>query len=557
MPKLTWVGKDKVVNHHHEVPFRVLEHQYNFTASGDNSQENKVIHGDNLVALKSLLPEYEGKVKCIYIDPPYNTGNEGWVYNDNVNDEKIKKWLGQVVGKEGEDLSRHDKWLCMMYPRLKLLHKLLADNGVILISIDEIEQANLKSILDEIFGLKNRVGVIVWKNATDNNPTNISTEHEYIFCYAKNKDLIPPEWKTENNAVKDKLIEIGDKLISQHNDLDELQAAYTKWFRKNKAYLWHFDRYKFIDFDGVYTGSQSVHNPGKEGYRYDVIHPTTQKACVEPLMGYRFPQTTMQKLLDEKRILFGENETKIIELKVYAKDYRAKLSSVIELDGRLGANELRVIFPEVKKTFDHPKATALLEEIFSFVTKGNDIILDSFAGSGTTAHSILKLNTEDGGNRKFILIETMDYAETITAERVRRVMQGYGEHSKAVEGLGGGFGYYEIGDAIFLEDGNLNESIAVEEIRRYVAFSENIPAERQVSQDNETSPYLLGFTDETAYFFIYEKEDTTTLNLEFLANLSFKPESLVVYADNCLLTREFLQKHNIIFKKIPREIIRF
>ena len=134
MPTLEWIGKDKVVNHHLEVPYRVLEEQYTYNAE---TSENMIIRGDNLEALKALLPRYEGRVKCIYIDPPYNTGNEGWVYNDNVNDPRIKKWLGEVVGKEGEDLSRHDKWLCMMYPRLKLLQRLLADDGAIFISIDD------------------------------------------------------------------------------------------------------------------------------------------------------------------------------------------------------------------------------------------------------------------------------------------------------------------------------------------------------------------------------------------------------------------------------------
>lgn len=168
MPTLEWIGKDKVINHHQDVPYRVLERQYSYDEQGqhaeDNGSENMIIHGDNLEALKSLLPRYEGKVKCIYIDPPYNTGNEGWVYNDNVNDPKIRKWLGEVVGKEGEDLSRHDKWLCMMYPRLKLLHKLLADNGVIFISIDDNEIKYLRLILDEIFGPNCFVHEIIWKN---------------------------------------------------------------------------------------------------------------------------------------------------------------------------------------------------------------------------------------------------------------------------------------------------------------------------------------------------------------------------------------------------------
>ena len=168
MPTLEWIGKSKVINHHQDVPFRVLERKYSFDENGqhdeDNGSENMIIRGDNLEALKALLPRYEGRVKCIYIDPPYNTGNEGWVYNDNVNDPKIKKWLGEVVGKEGEDLTRHDKWLCMMYPRLKLLQKLLADDGVIFISIDEIEHRYLELVMDEIFGSANRIDTFVWQN---------------------------------------------------------------------------------------------------------------------------------------------------------------------------------------------------------------------------------------------------------------------------------------------------------------------------------------------------------------------------------------------------------
>lgn len=149
---LEWMGKKKVVNHHNDVPFHVLERKYSFDATGkhekDNGSGNMIIHGDNLVALKSLLPRFEGRVKCIYIDPPYNTGEEGWVYNDNVNDPQIKKWFNKIVGKEGEDFSRHDKWLCMMYPRLKLLHRLLADDGLLAVSIDDNELFNLGAMLN-------------------------------------------------------------------------------------------------------------------------------------------------------------------------------------------------------------------------------------------------------------------------------------------------------------------------------------------------------------------------------------------------------------------------
>ncbi len=193
MPTLDWIGKSKVINHHLEVPFHVLKRKYSFDETGfhkeDNNSENKIIHGDNLVALKSLLPEYEGRIRCIYIDPPYNTGNENWVYNDNVNDPRIRKWLGDVVGKEGEDLSRHDKWLCMIYPRLKLLQRLLAENGSIFISIDDNEQAELKIICDEIFGSQNFVQTLVWNKRVSpaRDAKFFSGDHEYILVYAKNK----------------------------------------------------------------------------------------------------------------------------------------------------------------------------------------------------------------------------------------------------------------------------------------------------------------------------------------------------------------------------------
>lgn len=540
MPKLIWVGKDKVVNHHHEVPFRVLEHQYNFTVSENNSQGNKIIHGDNLEALKSLLPEYEGKVKCIYIDPPYNTGNEGWIYNDNVNDEKIRRWLGQVVGKEGEDLSRHDKWLCMMYPRLKILNRLLAEDGIIGVSIDDNEVFSLGILMDEIFGRSKRLACAPWlaEPSGGKEKTGLRGGHEYLVIYGDINSLTREMRSTGELNQKDKW--------GKYRKGRELRKWGGISLRTDRQNQW----FPLKTPDGIEVFP--YRNDGKEGHwrwgreqKMKEIIEDSEKAHWE-LCSY-----------DEGVIVNGETERFVPFEKIRDKQRSVGWDTWLDSYGYNadGTRELKEIFGE--KIFDTPKPMSLIKWLISLHENEDSLILDSFAGSGTTAHSVLKLNKEDGGNRKFILIETMDYAETITAERVRRVMRGYGENSKAVEGLGGAFDYYEIGDTIFLADGNLNEAIGIEEIRRYVAFSENIAPDKQLSQDNEHSPYLLGITIDTAYFFIYEKDATTTLDLEFLANLPFKPKSAIIYADNCLLTREFLQKNDIIFKKIPREIIRF
>ena len=188
MPKLTWIGKDAVEKHHQDVPTHLLEPVPELSC-GDSGSGNLIVQGDNLIALKALLPRYAGKVKCIYIDPPYNTGNEGWAYNDNVNSPEIKKWLGKVVGAEAEDLSRHDKWLCMMYPRLVLLKQFLREDGVIFVSIDDNEQAYLKLLMDEIFAERNFIANICWqkKQSPQNDATNFSDMHDFIIVYAKNK----------------------------------------------------------------------------------------------------------------------------------------------------------------------------------------------------------------------------------------------------------------------------------------------------------------------------------------------------------------------------------
>ena len=238
MPTLEWIGKEKVINHHQEVPFRVLDRQYSFDENGqhteDNGSENMIIHGDNLDALKALLPRYEGRVKCIYIDPPYNTGNEGWVYNDNVNDPKIKKWLGEVVGKEGEDLSRHDKWLCMMYPRLKLLQKLLAEDGVVFISIDDREQVSLRMICNEIFGEHNFLAQFIWQKRTSPDMRKlVSTAHEYICAYSKNIAFLTSA--INKVALRKKMLRII-RILTMTREVRGLPVTGNRGCRPNQMY---------------------------------------------------------------------------------------------------------------------------------------------------------------------------------------------------------------------------------------------------------------------------------------------------------------------------------
>ena len=578
MPTLNWIGKGAVEKHHKEVPFRLLE-PIEELSCGDLDSGNLIVQGDNLHALKALLPRYAEQVKCIYIDPPYNTGvddrdesgkRSGWIYSDNVNSPEIKAWLGRVVGAESDDLSRHDKWLCMMQPRLALLKSFLKDDGVIFVSIDENEYGNLRVLLDEIFGVTNRVGTIIWKNATDNNPTKIALEHEYVFCYAKNISKLPKEWKSPNLAVKDQLLKISEELVLNHTDPEERQTAYSKWLKQHKAELWPFQDYKFIDEEGIYTGMRSVHNPGKEGYRYDVIHPETKKACKQPLMGYRFPEATMRSLIAEGRIIFGVDHNKLVELKVYAKDYRAKLSSLFELDGRKGTNQIKAIFPDDKRPFDFPKPTDLIEELISFTTSGSDIILDSFAGSGTTGHAVLNVNSADNQNRSFILTEMKEkIAKTITQPRLKRVIEGYKKGNKeVVVGLGSGFQYCTLSEApLFNHDGPIRSDVTYEQLAEFVWFMETGTGLKQSNmkpKNKHGTPYLGQYKDR-AVFLLYngilkDKSDAggNVLNSRTLELLN---ETLpdfsgpkIVYGARSRFDKTKLTKLGVTFHQLPYEL---
>jgi adenine-specific DNA-methyltransferase len=528
MPTLHWIGKEKVINHHQEVPYKILEKQYTYTngtESQHGSSENKIIHGDNLEALKSLLPEYEGKIKCIYIDPPYNTGEENWIYNDNSNDKKIKKWLGQVVGKENEDLSRHDKWLCMMYPRLKLLNKLLSNEGTIFISIDDNEYANLKLICDEIFGSNKHIATNVWqKRYSRENRQSIGDVHEYILVYSKspsffkaNRKLLPPT---------------------------EAQKKVYKNPNNDPKGPWR----------PIPLTAQSGHATPSQFY--EITTPSGNKFFPPEGRCWTVTKEVFEKLVEENKIYFGKNNNSQPNLIRYFSEVEGVVPWTWWTYDEVGHTDSakKDIFNILGKenSFDTPKPLQLIDRVLRMITSDEDIILDSFAGSGTTAHAVLNLNKQDGGNRKFILIEMEDYANTITAERVKRVIKGYGEGTKAVEGTGGDFSFYHLGQPIFLEQDILNEEIGIEKIQEYVWYTET--RESFIPQEES---YFLGKKEDTAYYFYYQRDSITTLDEKFLRTLKTKAKGYIIYADNCLLTKELMQKYNIIFKKIPRDITRF
>ena len=520
MPTLEWIGKDKVINHHQQVPYRVLEEKYTYNAE---KSDNMIIRGDNLEALKALLPKYEGRIKCIYIDPPYNTGNEGWVYNDNVNDPKIKKWLGETVGKEGEDLSRHDKWLCMMYPRLKLLYRLLhKKDGCIFISIDENEFANLKLLCDEIFGSSQHIATFIWqKRYSRENREAIGDAHEYILLYAT--DTV--SFKEQRHLVP----------------MNEEQAKVYKNPNNDPKGRWR----------GVPMTAQ--------GFRPNQMYPIT-----DPSGNIHYPpegrcwstlESEYLKLKDEGRIYFGKNNDSQPSVIRYLSEVEGVVPWTWLPSTEVGHTDAakKEVYSILGKTnsFDTPKPETLIHYLLSICTNPGDIILDSFAGSGTTAHAVLNMNKADGGNRKFILVEMLDYADSITAERVKRVIDGYGEGNNAVEGTGGDFTFYDLGQALLLPDGNLNEEVGVEKIREYVWYMETKTPLAETAGDNA---YYLGCNNNTGYYFFYEKDCITTLGYEFLATIKEKSESYLIYADLCTIPDDELKRHNITFKKIPRDI---
>lgn len=477
MPTLNWIGKEAVVRHHQDVPFRLLEPVPELSC-GENGKSsdsgNLIVQGDNLHALKALLPRYAGQVKCIYIDPPYNTGNEGWVYNDNVNSPEIRRWLGEVVGKEGETLDRHDRWLCMMYPRLVLLRQFLRDDGAIFVSIDDNEVATLRLLMDEIFGAGNFRACITWqrKYSVSNNFRGIATIIDYVMAYSRTD-------KFQNN-----LLPRTQESLERYANPD--QDPRGPW--------------KAVDYLNQATPDK------RPNLCYPVTNPTTGQVIRNIKKAWKYEPSIHARHVAEKRLWWGrEGKNAVPALKLFLSEVRDGMTphnwwshedaghtdeAKKELDSVLG--------PSV---FDTPKPTRLIQRILQIATDQDSLILDSFAGSGTTGHAALKQNAEDGGTRRFILVEMDDgIARTVTAERVRRVATGYTNAKRqAVAGLGGGFQFSRLSaEPLFTADGQIRPDVTFAQLAEFVWFFET-----GTGYASQADSPLLGVHEGRAIYLLY------------------------------------------------------
>lgn len=556
MPSLDFKGKQYVYAHHLSVPFRQLNIAPDKSLPKDDKpslDDNLIIHGDNLQALKALLPKYAGKVDCIYIDPPYNTGNEGWCYNDNLNAPLIKEWLKDSANPvDGDDLERHDKWLCMMWPRLQLLHELLSENGVLFASIDDYEAHRLEMILSEIFGEDNRVGRI----CTQFNPKGrhldkfLAKTHEYVLMFTKNTDRA-----NVNGLKKDA------RMMREYNKEDQ-QGLYREIELRNRNRAFNKTTRPNL-FYPIYVDPETLSVSLKKDQTF------VEEAL--PLDGdgndtcWTWGKDKFEK---EKKNLVAK-QTQGGTWRVFRKDYLDEDTTTkpktiwLDKDMNMDASRkmLRTILPE--STFDFPKPVSLITRLLQIATNKDSIILDSFAGTGTTAHAVQSLNKEDGGNRKFILVEMEDYANDVTAERVRRVINGVpdAKDESLKEGLGGSFTFCDLGEAFDIDKILTGESLPnYNALAHYVFYT----ATGQ-SLDNEVAPaknFLIGETDLFEVYLIYKddlaylRSNESALNQEKIdliaGNKSNKQK--VVFATAKYMSQAELTANKITFCQIPYAI---
>ncbi|MEP2921319.1 MAG: site-specific DNA-methyltransferase [Sulfitobacter sp.] len=589
MPTLDWIGKKAVVNHHREVPYRLI-HCDGESSAGDPDAGNLLVQGDNLEALKALLPYYAGKVKCIYIDPPYNTGNEGWVYNDNVASPEMKAWLGSVVGKEAEDLSRHDKWLCMMYPRLRLLKEFLAHDGVLFASCDENEMHNFKIMLDSIFGQRNYASTMVWNTeGNTDNQFQFKVNHEYILTYFKD--------------VKYRDYAIGNVIDPNTPEASNLRSGFadnniTKNGVRNPpstvclpkgfpASLPSLDLHKEdVDeaFFEVATAEaiisrdlQAKYNISQIPVRLDGMK-IRDGQLIEPcrLFSGWANARKLQAFLDNdcKPIAEGDDEIRFYLNRNGCIRYRKSRTSarnILSVLRNFGTTEKsRTTLRKMGVEFDYPKPVDLIKYLLQIGAEQKDaIVMDSFSGSGTTGEAVLSLNADDGLGRRFLLVEMDEnIAKTKTRSRLQKSIDGYRfeESNKKiteVDGLGGGFRYCSLGTPLFNEFGDIDGGVIFPDLAAHVFFSETgspLPhkvdgSTRFIGTNKGKAVYLLFSPAEQGFA---REASGNVLTPDALANL---PEpstdfegARVVYAEGCTVSAERLKAEGIIFKQIPYQI---
>ena len=540
MPTLDFKGKQIVYAHHLTVPARTLEVNASKSLPSNGSapslDDNLIIHGDNLHALKALMPRYAGRVHCIYIDPPYNTGNEGWAYNDNVNSPLMQEWLTDKSPVDGEDLERHDKWLCMMWPRLHLLRELLAENGAIFVSIDDNEQHHLRMMMDEIFGAENFVATIAWQRRTSPDARlNLSQAHDHILAVAKNVDAL------DFNPVS-------------------LSTAQTN---------------KFANPDNDPRGPWVSTDYTAQGWRpnqvYELVTPGGVKYNPPPGRCWVNVESAYRKLVSEGRMWFGNDGKARPRVKTYLSESSGVRAWTWWSNQECGHNQ------EAKKElnaivgfdapFDTPKPTRLIKRILQIATDKDSIILDSFAGTGTTAQAVLALNKEDGGNRKFILVECEDYADTITAERVRRVINGVpmakDEHLK--NGLDGSFTYCTLGDEISPEKMLTGENLPdYDTLARHLVYTATGHAPDKIRKARSKDG-LFHETEDRLFYLIYQpdlaflRSAASALNGDRADRIAkqakTKHKTAVVFATHKFMGQKELAGMGIVFCGLPYEVV--
>ncbi|MDE0377085.1 MAG: site-specific DNA-methyltransferase [bacterium] len=530
MPRLGFKGRVFVENHHLAVPFHeLLPVREKGTSEKASLRDNLIVHGDNLTALKALLPTYHGKVKCIYIDPPYNTGNEGWAYNDNVNSPIMRDWLGKVVDRD--DLTRHDKWCCMMMPRLRLLRELLREDGAIFVSIDDNEVHHLRCLMDEVFGEENFVATIIWEKvyAPKSSAKYFSENHDFVVVYANRKELF------------------NRRLLPRTPEADA--------------------RYSNRDDDprGPWKASDlSARNPYSKGV-YSIQCPGGRVIPGPPAGAYwRYSSERLRELDNDNRIWWGTDGNQTPAIKRFLSEVQPGLVPETiwpykEVNHTQGARKtLLQLFAEDAPRFT-TKPFELIQRIILLSTDPDSIVLDSFAGSGTTAHAVLAQNKEDGGNRRFILVECEEYADTVTAERVRRVIKGVpsARDDALKAGLGGTFSYFELGRPMGQEsllDGSHLPSW--EKLAGYVFFTATGQEFDPADIDRDTG--FIGRTADHDVFLIYEpdieKLKSLTLSLSVARALPEGSRRRLVFAPTKYLDREYLHKYRIDFQQLPFQI---